>query len=67
MFELKDKICLVTGATRGIGQAIARQIGKSGATVIGSGQHYAAHERRRMGRYYEHQSKIGVSSLKSST
>jgi len=36
MFELKDKICLVTGATRGIGQAIARQIGKSGATVIGS-------------------------------
>lgn len=36
MFELNDKICLVTGATRGIGQAIAAKLGAQGATVIGT-------------------------------
>jgi len=36
MFDLSNKICLVTGATRGIGQAIARQLGRQGATVIGT-------------------------------
>ena len=36
MFNLNDKICLVTGATRGIGQAIAQQLGAQGATVIGT-------------------------------
>lgn len=33
---LKNKIALVTGATRGIGQAIARQLGQHGATVVGT-------------------------------
>lgn len=33
--ELKDKIVLVTGACRGIGKAIAIELGKLGATVIG--------------------------------
>ena len=33
---LNDKIALVTGATRGIGRAIALEIGKQGATVIGT-------------------------------
>jgi 3-oxoacyl-[acyl-carrier protein] reductase len=33
---LNDKIALVTGATRGIGRAIALELGKHGATVIGS-------------------------------
>ena len=33
---LNDKIALVTGATRGIGRAIALELGKQGATVIGS-------------------------------
>ena len=33
---LNDKIALITGATRGIGRAIALELGKQGATVIGS-------------------------------
>ena len=33
---LNDKIALVTGATRGIGRAIALDLGKQGATVIGT-------------------------------
>ncbi len=36
MSELKDQIALVTGASRGIGQAIARALGSAGATVIGT-------------------------------
>ncbi|UCV24886.1 3-oxoacyl-ACP reductase FabG [Ferribacterium limneticum] len=33
---LNDKIALVTGATRGIGRAIALELGKQGATIIGT-------------------------------
>jgi len=33
---LNDKIALVTGATRGIGRAIALELGRLGATVIGT-------------------------------
>jgi 3-oxoacyl-[acyl-carrier protein] reductase len=33
---MTDKIALVTGASRGIGQAIALQLGKDGFTVIGT-------------------------------
>ena len=36
MFDLTDKICLVTGATRGIGKAIAMKLGAQGAIVIGT-------------------------------
>ena len=34
---LENKICLVTGATRGIGQAIALKLAEQGGTVIGTG------------------------------
>ncbi len=34
--NLKDEIALVTGASRGIGQAIALELGKKGANVIGT-------------------------------
>lgn len=33
---LKDRIAIVTGASRGIGQAVAYELGKMGATIIGT-------------------------------
>ena len=36
MFTLNEKLCLVTGATRGIGKAIASKLGQQGAIVIGT-------------------------------
>ena len=38
MFELKDKIVLITGATGGIGGAIAQQMKNAGATVVVTGR-----------------------------
>lgn len=36
MIDLKNEIVLITGASRGIGKAIATQLGVAGATVIGT-------------------------------
>jgi 3-oxoacyl-[acyl-carrier protein] reductase len=36
MAELDGKVALVTGASRGIGAAIAQYLGKAGATVVGT-------------------------------
>ena len=37
MFDLKDKVALITGATGGIGMSIARKMKRSGAKLILSG------------------------------
>jgi len=36
LMSIQDKVALVTGASRGIGAAIAEQLGKAGAIVIGT-------------------------------
>ena len=41
MFELKDKVALITGATGGIGGAIAKKMREAGATVVVSGRNVA--------------------------
>lgn len=42
---LKGKIALVSGASRGIGQAIAYELGRQGATVVGTATSEAGAER----------------------
>ena len=41
MFDLKDKVVLITGATGGIGGAIAHAMKNAGATVVVSGRNVA--------------------------
>ncbi|ACL57790.1 SDR family NAD(P)-dependent oxidoreductase [Methylobacterium nodulans] len=36
--DLSDKVCLVAGASRGVGRGIARALGEAGATVIVTGR-----------------------------
>jgi 3-oxoacyl-[acyl-carrier protein] reductase len=43
---LNEKICLITGATRGIGWATAREFARLGATVVLNGRDAGALERR---------------------
>ena len=34
MFDVKDKVVVVTGSSRGIGKAISIQLARSGAKVV---------------------------------
>lgn len=45
MHELQGEIALVTGASRGIGRAIARALGGAGATVVGTATSEAGAQR----------------------
>lgn len=47
MFDLKGKVALVTGASRGLGWAMARSLGQAGATVVLNARDAAALEARR--------------------
>ena len=39
--NMHGKVCLVTGATAGIGQAAAKLLAQHGATVVGVGRNQA--------------------------
>ncbi len=41
MFDLNGRVALITGATGGIGGAIARKMKEAGATVVVSGRNTA--------------------------
>ncbi len=51
--SLEGKVALVTGASRGIGQAIALTLGQMGATVVGTATSEAGQEA--ISRYFEQQ------------
>ena len=42
--DMQGKVCLVTGATAGIGQAAAKLLGQRGGTVVGIGRNPAKNE-----------------------
>jgi gluconate 5-dehydrogenase len=42
LFNLKDRVALITGSTRGIGLALARGLAQSGATVILNSRQHSA-------------------------
>lgn len=59
--DLSGEVALVTGASRGIGQAIAFSLGKSGAKIIGTGP--TAEEVDAVSQFFEKEGIVGQSKL----
>ena len=45
--DMQGKVCLITGATAGLGQATALLLAARGATIVGVGRTRGNHRRRR--------------------
>lgn len=58
LFDLTGKVALVTGATHGLGQAMAEGLGKAGATLVVNG----ASSQDKLNKAVEHYKSLGINA-----